>query len=221
MGKKKMFKSIHKDSERKFHNIDQNTDEWLWLRSGKFTASSITDLLSGKKTKGYNDAIKRVAIERLSGEPVEDSFFGNGHTERGHELEPLAIKAYEDIMFSVVENGGFYEFTDWVGASPDGNMIDNGGRYGVEAKCPGYSQFLEYLFDHEKLAKKYMKQVQAQIYVCGFEWVDIVAYYPNYKIVKVRIERDDSYMQLIENEIELAKEAVNKLIETLKTYRIN
>ena len=216
-----MFKSIHNEDQRKFHNVDQNTDEWLWLRSGKFTASSITDLLSGKKTKGYNDAIRRVAIERLSGEPVESSFFGNGYTERGHELEPLAVKAYEDLMFSVVYGGGFFEFTDWVGASPDGIMNDNGGTYGLEAKCPGYSQFLEFLLDNEKIAKKYMKQVQAQIYVCGFEWVDIVVYYPGYKAIKVRIERDDSYMTLIENEIELAKEAVNKLIETLKTYRIN
>lgn len=216
-----MFKSIHSDEERKFHNVDQNTDEWLWLRAGKFTASAITDLLSGKKTKGYTDTIKRVAIERLSGEPVESSFFGTGYTDRGHELEPLAIKAYEELMFSVVCGGGFFEFTDWVGASPDGVMNDNGGMYGVEAKSPGYSQFLEYLLDHEKLVKKYNKQTQAQIYACNFEWVDLIVYYPGYKLIKVRILRDDSFMTLIENEVEIAKEAVNALIETLKTYRID
>jgi len=221
MEKVKMFKSIHSDEKRVFHNVDQNTDEWLWLRSGKFTASSIKDLLSGKKTKGYTDTIKRVAIERLSGEPVESSFFGTAHTERGHELEPLALKAYEDLMFSVVDGGGFFEFTDWVGASPDGLMADNGGEYGFEAKCPCYSKFLEYLFDNEKLVKDYWKQVQAQIYTCGFEWVDLVAYYPGYKIIKVRVERDDEMMTLIENEIEVAKEAVNNMIEILKKHRID
>lgn len=214
-----MFKSIHSDDKRIFHKVDQNTDEWLYLRSGKFTASAITDLLSGKKTKGYTDAIKRVAIERLSNEPVESSFFGNGHTERGHELEPLAIGAYEDLTFTVVDGGGFFEFTDWVGASPDGLLNDNAGVYGVEAKCPGYSQYLEYLLDNQKLVKEYMKQVQAQIYACGFEWVDIVAYYPGYKIIKVRINRDDEFMTLIENEVEIAKEAVTALMETIKKHR--
>jgi len=221
MEKKKMFKSIHSSEERKFHMIDQNTDEWLKLRSGKFTASAITDLLSGKKTKGYTDAIKRVAIERISGEPVESSFFGTAHTERGHELEPLAIQAYESLMFSIVDSGGFYEFTDWVGASPDGRMLGNSGSYGFEAKSPGFSQYLEYLLDNEKLTKKYMKQVQAQIYACGFEWVDLVAFYPGYKLIKVRVERDDEFMTLIENEVELAKEAVNSLIETLKKHQID
>jgi len=214
-----MFKSIHPDSERVFHDVEQNTDEWLYLRSGKFNASSITDLLSGKKTKGYNDAIKRVAVERLSNEPVESSFFGNGYTERGHELEPLARKEYEDLTFSVVENGGFVQFTDWVGASPDGIMSDNSGIYGTEFKAPGYSKFLEYLLDPNQLLKDHYKQVQAQIYVCGFEWVDLVAYYPMYKLVKVRVERDDEFMSLIENEIEIAKEKVNELIEIIKTHR--
>jgi len=214
-----MYKSIHDKKERKFHIVEQNTDEWLRLRSGKFTASSISNLLMGKKTKGYLDTIKKCAVERLSSEPVETEFFGTGYTERGHELEFLAVKAYEELTFSTVDSGGFYEFTDWAGASPDGNIVEGDKNNGLECKCVGYKKFLDYIFNNELIKADYWKQVQAQIYVCGFEWVDIAVYYPNYRLLKVRIEPDEEMQTRIENEIELAKIEVEKLMEDIKKHR--
>ena len=149
---------------RQFIDIEQNTEEWLQLRSGKFTASMLPSLLMGKTTKGYNDTIKKVAIERISGEPTENEFFGSSYTERGHELEYLAAQKYEEVTFTECTNGGFFDVDGWIGASPDRCINDR--KQGVEIKCPGYKQFIELLFGgDEKIIKDYGKQVQAHIYV--------------------------------------------------------
>jgi len=202
----------------KFHNIDQNSDEWFYLRSGKFTASSISSLFMGKKTKGYTDTIKKIAIEKLSNEPVETEFFGTAYTERGHELEGLAVQEYEKKTFTECTNGGFYELDEWTGASPD--RVIEGFNGGLECKCVGYRKFVDYLHDEKQIEKDYFKQVQAQMYVCGFDWVDIAVYYPNYKLLTVRVLKDAQFQESIKEEIETAKTAVNKLIEYIKQFRV-
>lgn len=220
-----MFESIHSEETRKFHDVEQNSEFWHSLRAGKFTASSIKNLLGKPTNKGYQDEIKRVAIEILSNEPVETSFFGNSYTERGHELEGIAIQEYEDITFFNTLPGGFCEFAEYTGASPD-RLID-GKNAGVEVKCPGYSKFLEYLYSEsftqegEKslLEKEFETQCQCQIYVCGFDFVDLVCYYPEYKIIKKRIVPDPVFQEEIEAAVEVAKEEVKKLIDYLKQHR--
>jgi hypothetical protein len=216
-----MFKSIHPESARKFHDIEQNTDEWLGHRAKKVTGTSFGTLLSKKDSLGYTGTIKRIAVETLSGEPVETEFYGNKTTERGSNLEPLAIIEYESLMFCEVNNGGFFEFTNFVGVSPDGHYHRGNEFIGVEAKCPEYKKFIEYLLNPELLVEDYYTQVQGEIYGAGFDCVDLFAYYPGYKLVKVRVYPDEKFLFKLENEIELAKEEVNKLIETLKKHQIN
>ena len=219
--KVKMFKSIHPDSCRVFHDIEQNTDQWLGFRAKRVAGTTFSTVLSGKKTDGYIDTIKRIAVETLSGEPVETAFYGNKTTQRGHDLEPLALIEYERLMFCEVNRGGFFAFTDFVGVSPDGHYHRGNDFIGVEAKCPEYKKFIEYLLNPEELVNDYYTQVQGEIYGCGFAFVDLFAYYPGYNLVKVRVYPDEKFLFKLENEIELAKEAVNKLIEILKINRID
>ena len=55
----------------KFHNIDQNTDRWMDLRRGKFTASSFKDLFMNEITSTYENILYKVVFERLTGESPE------------------------------------------------------------------------------------------------------------------------------------------------------
>lgn len=217
-GHKIVKKVLSMKSTPVFYDVQQNTEEWLYLRGGKFTTSMMPSLLMGKTTKGYNDTIKKVAIERLAGEPTENEFFGNSYTERGHEFEPLAAQKYEEVTFTECTNGGFFVVDDWLGSSPDRCINDR--KQGVEIKCPGYKQFLELLFGgDEQIVKDYGKQVQGQIHVCGFEWVDVVIYYPGYKILRCRIYPDKEMQERYEKEITIAIEAVKGMMKFLEKHR--
>lgn len=75
------------------HNIEQNSDEWLQARFNKFTASNAIKLLKYGRT------------DRARVQPKE--FTGNHWTRRGHELEPYAIAAYEQVKEVKIDRPGF------------------------------------------------------------------------------------------------------------------
>ena len=111
-----------------WHDIDQNTDEWLDLRAGKVTGSSISKVMAnfGKPFGNPAKALAAtIAVEQLTGKRSVSGGFTNPHTERGHENEPLARMLYEQEYFVKVSNGGFYDNGD-TGCSPDGNVLDDG-----------------------------------------------------------------------------------------------
>jgi len=111
----------------KFHDIEQNTDEWMQLRCGKVTSSPIGKVMANYGKAFGNpakDMAVNTAIEQITGKKIESSY-SNAHMERGHEQEPLANMLYQEEMFCDVANGGFFE-TDTVCCSPDGLVGDDG-----------------------------------------------------------------------------------------------
>jgi len=193
----------------KFFDIEQNSEEWMDLRRGKFTCSTFGNLFMAKNTAGYRNTIYQVIFERLTGETPE-SFSGNW-MERGHEFEADAKETYELLTFNKVSNGGFVELTEWVGGSPDGFI--NPGL--VEIKCPKYSTMIDYLVSR-KLPKIYEKQVQGQLYVTGAEWCDFMCYHPKLKPLIIRIERDETMITEIKSKLEESIEKAKSIIKQLK-----
>ena len=196
----------------KHHKIEQNTEDWMNLRMGKFTASSFKDLFMKETTVGYQNAINKVVFERLTGEQPES--FSNEWMERGHELEPLAVDAYEMQTFNDVEGGGFFETSDFIGASPDGLIGEDGL---LEIKCPSYSVMISYLLTG-KLPNIYKWQVYGQLFVSERKWCDFVAFHPNLPLFVLRIERDEKLIselkETLSNSVEKAKERI-KIIKSL------
>ena len=196
------------------HNLEQNTPEWDIARSGKFTASMFGDLFAAKSTDKYENAIYRVAFERVTGERVPT--YSNALMERGHELEPMARESYEMQTFNMVEEVGFCELNEWVGCSPDG-LVGTDGL--IEIKCPAYNTFMRYV-DSGKLPTQYKYQVHGQMYVTGRKWVDFVAYHPPFKPFILRVERDEEVCKKIESALNEAIEKAKKIIEKLTKYQI-
>ena len=196
------------------HNLEQNTPEWDIARSGKFTASMFGDLFAAKSTDKYENAIYRVAFERVTGERVPT--YSNALMERGHELEPMARESYEMQTFNLVEEVGFCELNEWVGCSPDG-LVGTDGL--IEIKCPAYNTFMRYV-DSGKLPTQYKYQVHGQMYVTGRKWVDFVAYHPPFKPFILRVERDEEVCKKIESALNEAIEKAKKIIEKLTKYQI-
>jgi hypothetical protein len=154
-------------------NIQQNTDEWLSLRAGKVGGSSIGKIMANYG-KPFGDPAKRLAInlaiEQLTGEPILSSF-SNGHTDRGHEQEPIARALYEEEYFCDVSNGGFYD-NGSIGISPDGLVYDEGI---IEIK----SVIASVQFDtikRDKIDPKYKWQCILNLWQSGREWIDYVSF---------------------------------------------
>ena len=158
-----------------YYDIPQNTDEWLRLRMGRFTASTFKDIMGKDTAAGYTNAIYKVAFERISNELPEN--FTNEWMERGKELEPQARLWYE-LNHTDTSNGGFF-CDDWTGASPDALVGEDGL---LEIKCPKYSTHIQYLLDGA-LPSTYKWQVQGQLYVTDRKWCDFMSYHPKVKAV--------------------------------------
>lgn len=194
----------------KFYDVEQNSLEWLSLRRGKFTASTFKDLFMKETTQGYQDAIYKVAFERLTNESPES--FTNEWMNRGHELEQEAREWYELETYNKVHNGGFFEYNKWTGASPDGLIGDNGL---IEIKCPKFSTQIDYLLKRE-LPKNYYYQVYGQLLVTDRQFCDFIAYHPKFKNLIIRIERDKGVDKMILEKLDKAIKEVETIINKLK-----
>ena len=196
--------------ESVFHDVLQNTEEWDLLRLKKLTASTSRILKVKKTTKEYlTNLIDKKAFERIFDKQIEDEFWGNKWTERGHETEILAGEAYEQRTFRTCLHGGFYQLGEFLGASPDRRIEGLNG--GVEIKCFGHKHHEECIEDPDKFLKDYYDQIQFQLYVTGFDFIDLFAFHPEkYKNVLITVKPNLEHFTWLENEIALAEEAIEK-----------
>lgn len=195
-----------------FHNVEQNSEDWDILRLGKITSSLVSDLFMDPKTKGYKDAIIKVAYEIVTGECEEK--YSNKWMQRGHEKEAVAVENYELFTFNQTENGGFYEFDEWNGSSPDRKIVGLNG--GCEFKCPSFQVYNEYL-ETKKIPKSYYWQIHHQLYCTGWDFVDYMPFSsPRLKQILIRVERDDNVIKLLKEQLEISINDIKILIERIK-----
>lgn len=169
----------------KIYNFYQNTDEWINIRKGKFTASDATAIATagkGLETLVFEKASEITALNM-------EIPFSNSHTDRGHDLEGDARIMYELETGNTVEQVGFCELDEFTGASPDG-MVDDDGL--VEIKCLENKKFIEQKFTG-KIDTGHIWQIQMQMHVTGRQWCDYCVYSENFKdrLLITRVERDE------------------------------
>jgi len=195
-----------------FHDVEQNTEEWLALRLGKFTMSTLGDLFMTPDKIGYKKAIAKVVYERITG--TSYASYSNARMDAGHELENMAREHYENQTFSEVLPGGFFELSEFVGCSPDGRIKYQNG--GVEFKSRDPHIYFEYL-ETGKLPTTNKWQVYGQLYVCGFDFIDYMPYcHPNLKTLIIHVEPDKEIFKLIEDKLGESIEIVKRKIEIFK-----
>jgi hypothetical protein len=189
-----------------WHNIEQNADEWLMLRSGKVTGSAIGKIMANYG-KEFGDPAKKlavdIAIERITGKIVGGSY-SNEHMERGHEQEPIARMLYEEEYFCDVTNGGFFD-NGITGCSPDG-LIGESGMIEIKSVIPSvqYKRVKTGLPD-----PAYKWQIAFNLRESGREWIDYVSFcagFPEEKRLFVRrIRADQLKEQFIQIDTRLAE----------------
>ena len=193
------------------HKVDQGTEEWYRLRMCRFTASSVDNQLGKASNKGYQDEIKRVAFETLYG-VRPDSFEGSWMT-RGKEIEADARNMYQASNFTVVETAGFFTYGDYMGASPDGLVGEDGI---IEIKCVKFNTFIDYVLA-DRVPPEYVPQIQMQLLCTDRQWCDFVAYHPGVPLFIRRAERDEAMIQNIIVAVDVAMASAKELITKLKS----
>jgi len=200
-----------------FHDVQQNTDEWLALRVGKATASNFGCFMANDG-KAFGDPAKayalQIALELSTGNNAEFGF-SNEHTERGHEQEPIARMLYEEENFIDVSNGGFFDWGDY-GDSPDGLVGKNGV---IEIKSviakTHYATLLRGSFD-----PSYRWQLIGHLDCTGREWVDFVSYCSDFPAEKQLITHR-LYREQCKDELERLAERRAKFLELVNETLMN
>lgn len=201
-------------------DIAQGTDEWLELRLGKVTASRLSDVMSKGRgnapSKTRASYMLQLAAERLTGQP-EDSFT-NKYMEWGNECEPQARAMYEFDSGNDVQEVAFIEVDNDFGVSPDGLVGANGL---LEIKCPKTTTQIERFLAGE-FPKEYKAQVQGQLLASERLWCDFVSFDPRLSAEAqyfcIRVDRDDEYIEDLQNGIDQFNAELNDMILKLKTH---
>lgn len=201
---------------RKFHDVEQNSDEWYELRLRRATSSNFDKIYANFGKSFGNPALQyaqKKALERVTG-LMDETGFKSALMDRGSELEPIANLMYQEQTFNEVTNGGFMEF-GMLGDSNDGNVGDKGC---IEIKCvipnTHWKRILAGGYD-----TSYKMQIQGHLYIGDKEWCDFVQYcpeFPEHKQLYIhRVYKDDKLQsQLIERleEFELKVQEFTKIL---------
>lgn len=158
-------------------------------RMGRFTASSISDLMYDKApTEAYYTLCMEKAYERL-GISAPPSFEGDAIVH-GNENESMAIMFFEIEKELIVDKNGsesvFIKFQEFAGCTPDGLIEEDRG---VEVKCP-YNpaiflkqSILKSQDDLKKMGtagKKYYWQCQSSLLFTQRDLWHFVSFHPEF-----------------------------------------
>lgn len=189
------------------YTATQGSPDWLSARAGVITGSMFRTARerlkkTGEPTAAARDYAFRLAVERISGEPLDDGF-ETWAMKRGRELEPEARAAHEAHAGVTVEPCGFVTTDDGLfGASADGLILDDGG---AEYKCLVSPERLrETLITND--ISDYMDQVQGGMWITGRLWWDFCIYCPalapiGRALSRWRVPRDDNWIEGMEADL--------------------
>ncbi|UWX68862.1 lambda exonuclease family protein [Burkholderia gladioli] len=169
-------------------------------------SDAIARALRGEQVGDWSDEAKsyafRLAIERISGEPLDEGF-ETWQMRRGHELEPEARMEHEAQTGLFVKRAGFVKTDDGLfGASADG-LIDPDG--GSEYKCfVAPDKLRPILLDGD--AKDVMEQAQGCMWLSRANWWHVGLYCPAFASVGrqftlIEVKRDEAFIEAMEADL--------------------
>ncbi|WP_332645077.1 lambda exonuclease family protein [Aeromicrobium sp.] len=199
-----------------YKDVDQGSDEWLDLRRGLITASTIGRLITPKTIKPAGNPDSRALIAELAAERIagwSDPVYVNSHMQRGKDCEPLARDLYSEryapvteIGFLVEDNVGGNGFK--LGYSPDGLVSADGL---IEVKAPEAKTHIQTILSGE-VPPGNMAQCQSGLLVSGRDWLDFLSYSPGLPMWRTRVLPDPRWAEAIIATVEQAELAIESMV---------
>lgn len=174
---------------------DQRSPEWHAARVAMLTGTDAKSMLATIKSgeaAARRDLRTAIVVERLTGQSQEDGFVSKD-MERGTQLEPDAIAAYELARDVLVQPVGFIRHPELpAGCSLDGQVDDFTGI--VEVKCPKSATHVGY-WRAGKVPSDYLPQITHNLWISGAAWCDFISYDPRLpeplRLFVRRVRRED------------------------------
>jgi hypothetical protein len=178
-------------------------------------AEAIERALAGLPVGDFSDAAKdyafRLAIERISGQPLDEGF-QTWAMARGYELEPEARYAHECAAGVVVQPCGLALTDDRAfGASADGFIGADGG---AEYKClVAPDRLRSVLLDND--LSEFEDQMQGGMWITGRKFWHFALYCPALASIGKDLwwrewKRDDNYIAKMEQDLIAFKALVDR-----------
>jgi predicted phage-related endonuclease len=205
------------------------------IRKGKFTSSNLDCLLvNGKNEYKLGTGAIELCHEKLA-ERLSDwtQSFDSPYTDWGTQHESESRELFEQVTGKKVTEVGFIpapDMEDISGGSPDGVIFKSESKFTgdlamfsaddveaiIEIKCPATSKVhLHTLLSKEVDNKKYMLQMQWNMYCTGAKKAYFVSYDPRmtddkHKLCIIEVERDEDMINTIKDKILVAENYINK-----------
>lgn len=186
------------------HDVQQNTDEWLALRLGIVTASTVHSLITAKTVQVASNIESRSLLRTLVAERVNgwgDDNFQSYDMMMGHVNEPIACDLYAEHFGVEVNQCGFMvrEFRDFaMGFSPD-RLVSDDGLLEVKSRKP--KEHLATILSGE-VPPENLAQLHGGLLVSGRSWVDYVSICPGMPLYVIRVLPDKKWREAIINALE-------------------
>ena len=181
----------------KIHQGKQGTDNWHELRLNRVGGSECAPLLVKPSEgnllgSGALTLLDKKMAEFQTGLAADN--FVSADMEKGSEIEPDIIKAYEKREFVKVQPIQYVEDGPLFGFSPDGFVGDDGL---IECKYKKPHVFAKYVRTGV-IEKSHIAQMQWGMLKTGRAWCDYTVFNPLFQkpLIVVRIQRDEEMIDL-------------------------
>ena len=199
----------------KIHNFEQRTEDWYNIRKGKMTASNAETIIANGK--GLETYIYNLMAEYYSSAEKEN--YINADMQRGIDLEPEAKIEFQFYTGLDIKEVGCVELNEYILASPDGLIGDDGL---IEIKCPNDSIYFKLLLSNN-IKPEYIAQMQMQMYVTDRQYCYFVSYNPNFEksLYIKKITRDEEMIDKLKKGLERGTELIKEIKKNFRKVGTN
>ena len=214
------------------NDIDQGTDDWFKAKAGIPSASNFNKIITstGKLSATRDEYMDQLADEYIKGK-VEKTYISpdmkEGNLREGESRDLYSFLCDRDVhQVGMVFKDSMKKYM----CSPDGMILKNYDTeaegativydgyitdWGLELKNVLGKTQIGYL-KKKRLPPKYFHQVQGSMLVTGLGRWDFFTYSPGYPPFWLKVERDEKFIKILEEELDRFCYDLAMLIKEIK-----